>query len=315
MTFSKLGLMAVLSGLAIALLAIACSGEPSPSGDTSGAPEAPAGEQSGGADRDLSGSDGSGGVGGPSTGGGLPLESQLDRKIVRTATLELGVEDVGAAVRQVETAATTAGGFVSQSNVFIDEPAPDGDAVEAPERTQTATVTIRVPAEAYAGVMEQLRGIAKEVTSERSEAAEVTEEYTDLQSRLRNLEATETSYLELLAKATAVEDILLVQDRLNGVRLEIEQVQGRINLLDSLTELATITVQLSVPAAGGQTDGGQNWAQEAWDAAWEASEDAAVALGSVAIVGGVLLLWLAIPAFVVFVVWRRFGSRPHVGPS
>src|SRR3972149_7655643 len=115
--------------------------------------------------------------------------------------------------------------------------------------------------------MEQPRGIAKQVRSERSEASEVTEEYTDLEARLRNLEATEASYLELLTGAGDIPDILLVQDRLSQVRQEIEQVQGRINLLDNLTDLATITIQLSLPAAavGG---GGRDWGQEAWGGGW-----------------------------------------------
>jgi hypothetical protein len=257
-----------------------------------------------------------GGVGGaPAEGGSLPLPQLLDRKIIRTATLELEVENVAMAVQEVESVAVAAGGFVSESNVFIDEPSDaEGDGGGEPKRTQSATVTIRVPAEVYTTVVSQLRDIAEEVRSERSEAAEVTEEYTDLQARLRNLEATEVSYLELLAKAAEIPDILTVQDRLNGVRLEIEQVQGRINLLDSLTDLATITVRLTLPAAvGEEPDGGKGWAEEAWDAAWEGSEDALVALGTIAIVGGVALVWLAVPALVGLAAWRRFGSRRPSG--
>ncbi len=94
------------------------------------------------------------------------------------------------------------------------------------------------------------------------------------------------------------------------MRLEIEQVQGRINLLDSLTDLATITVQLTLPVVSAEEpDGGQGWAAEAWDAAWEGSQDAMVALGTVGIVGGVVLVWLAIPALVVLAAWRLFGWR------
>jgi len=301
----KSGLIAVLPAIVIALIVAGCSGESPVGNGDSRAVDSLSVTESGDSAGDVAATD----AGGPATGGGLPLPSQLDRKIVRTANLELEVEDVSAAVREVEGAAVAAGGFVSESNVFIDQPEPDdGGSVEAPRRTQTATVTIRVPAGEYGGVMEQLRGIAKQIRSERSEASEVTEEYTDLEARLRNLEATEASYLELLTGAGEIPDILLVQDRLSQVRLEIEQVQGRINLLDNLTDLATITIQLSLPAAavGG---GGKNWAQKAWDVAWEGSQETAKALGSIAIVGGVALLWLAIPALVGFAAWRRFGWR------
>ena len=235
----------------------------------------------------------------------LPQPKVQDRKIVRNATLELQVENVVAGVQQIDDAATAAGGFVSSSNVFVDTQDDGGDKIQ---RTQTATVTIRVPADAYSTVMSKLRGIAKETVSEMSDASEVTEEYTDLQARLRNVEATEQQYLELLNKAATIDEILTVQDRLNQVRLEIEQVTGRINVLNNLTDFATITVQLSLPPVIAQSDD-QNWAEEAWDASWETSKDAMVALGTVAIVGGVFLAWLAVPMTALLVIWRLFGRR------
>lgn len=262
--------------------------------------------------------------GGPATGAPAgdgvapPLPQLLDRKIVRNATIGLGVEDVGAAVQSVESIALGAGGFVSSSSVFIEEPPqplplPEEDA-EPPERTQTASVTIRVPAAAYASVMSQLRGIAKEVESESSQASDVSEEFADLEARLRNLGATEARYLDLLSRAETIPDILALQDRLNSVRLEIETTQGRINLLNNLTDLATITTQLRpfVPAAEPPAE--QGWAEEAAAAAWERSQEAMQVLGTVAIVTGVVLAWLAVPALALVVGWRLLG-RPRRGEA
>jgi len=157
-------------------------------------------------------------------------------------------------------------------------------------------------------VIGQLRSMAEQVKSESSEASEVTEEYTDLQARLRNQEATEAQLLELLNKAETIPDILAVQDKVSQVRLEIERVQGRINVLDSLTSMATITVELAafVPQERG---GDQGWAANAWDVAWEGSQITVVVLGSTAIVGAMVLAWLAIPALVIAFVWWRFGKR------
>jgi hypothetical protein len=287
------------------VVAAACSAEPLVDNESFEAPGEPAdaGGELGQPDAlvGISGEDGS-----------LPLLQLVDRKIIRTARLELEVENVRAAVAEVEDIAVAAGGFVSGSSVFIDEPSKsdDGDD-EPPRRTETATVTIRVPADAYRSVVGQLRGVAEEVKSESSEASEVTEEYTDLQARLRNQEATEAQLLELLTKAETIPDILTVQDRISQVRLEIERVQGRINVLDSLTDLATITVQLAALVPPAEEPGEQGWAEEAWDAAWEGSQTAAMVLGTVAIVGGVVLAWLAVPALVITIViaiaWWRFG--------
>lgn len=256
-----------------------------------------------------------GGVGGPafdSTGdssngepGGSSSQSLLDRKIVRTATLKLTVENVGTGVSDVERITTTAGGFVSGSNMTFEN--PDGD---ESERRQVATLTIRVPSSAYASVMSQLRGVAEEVTSETSNASEVTEEYTDLQSRLRTLEATESQYLELLSRADTIEDILTVQDRLDTVVSEIEQTKGRMNLLDDLTDLATITVELNLPLVPAQhPSDGKGWAQETWDTAWATSQDTLKVLGTIGIALGVLAIWLAIPGTLGLIGWRLYEQR------
>jgi hypothetical protein len=77
----------------------------------------------------------------------------------------------------------------------------------------------------------------------------MTEEYTDIASRLRNLEATEQELLALLREvrerpnATA-EDILNVHRRVTEVRQEIEQLKGRQQYLDNVVALATIIVEL-----------------------------------------------------------------------
>ncbi len=251
-------------------------------------------------------------AGGPFGGGDAPpLPDLIGRKIVRDATISLEVEDVSASVQRVESIAAGAGGFVSASSVFVeDAPEPVGEDVSPPRRTQSATVTIRVPSGAYTAVMNQLRGLADEVQSESSTTSDVSEEFADLEARQRNLEATEATYLALLGKAETIPDILSLQDRINSVRLEIERIQGRINLLNDLSDLATILVQLRPPAPVVEEPSQPGWAQEVWEGAWDTSKDAMQALGTAAIVIGVVLAWLAVPALVIAVVWRLFGRRP-----
>ncbi|MFQ6019238.1 MAG: DUF4349 domain-containing protein, partial [Dehalococcoidia bacterium] len=158
-------------------------------------------------------------AGSPSGGGDVapPLPQVGARKIVRNASLELEVEDVLRAVQRVESIAAGAGGFVASSSVFTEEPPQplplEGDRAlseeegegqvrdaEPPQRTRTAIITIRVPAGEHRAVLNRLRGIAEEVRGESSSTSDVTEEFTDLEARLRNLEATEATYLSLLAK-------------------------------------------------------------------------------------------------------------------
>ncbi len=271
---------------------------------------------------DLSATGGVGG--GPDSGKALGLGGTtdpliLDRQIIRTATVELTVDDVPGAVQRIETAAAAAGGFVAGSSITVEQQPPPDDPDEEQEIRQRGTITIRVPAETYATVMSTLRGIVedpRDITSLTEDTSEVTEEYADLQARLRNLEATEAQYLELLTQAESINDVLLVQDRLNNVRLQIEQVQGRIQLLDDLTSMATITAHLSLPPLviqAVQPEPEPSWAEEAWENAWNASEDALEALGVAAITGGVVMVWLLIPGALLLGGWWVFSSRRGTG--
>lgn len=230
--------------------------------------------------------------------------SLLDRKIVQTASLELRVEEVGPSFEEVSRIATAAGGFVASSTF------------SRTDDQEVASVTIRVPASQYQDVLRQLRGLAVEVENESSQATDVSEEYTDLSARLRNLEATEAQYLLLLGEAKEIGDILQIQDRINSTRGQIEQVQGRLNLLDSMTDMATITAHLR-PEAAPVVDaepGGPNPAESAADA-WEASLDVLRGIASGLVTAAVFSWWflppLALLAFVaVRLLPRAFSARP-----
>jgi hypothetical protein len=222
-----------------------------------------------------------------------------DRKIVQTASLRLQVNDVGESFDAVGRVASSAGGFVASSNLAF-----QGD-------DQVASVTIRVPAARYQDVLSQLRGLGVKVVSETSSAGDVTDQYTDLASRLRNLQATETQLLTLLGRANDISDILQVQDRLNDVRGQIEQIQGRMNLLDNLTDQATISVSLAPVVAGKVSDtGGTNLGDDA-SRAWD---DSIAFLGDIA--GGVIRVvvfawWVPIFALPLIFVGLRLRNRPH----
>lgn len=253
---------------------------------------------------------GSGGIG---TGGTVASSGQIiDQKIQRTTTITVTVDNVLDAVSKIQAAATGAGGYVSQQSINETAGPPDEDG--KPTKQQVATVQIRVPSESYEIVMSGLRGIAKEVTAENSQTTEVTAQYTDFQSQLRNLQATEKQYLALLERAGTIEEILTVSDRLASVRLQIEQVQGQINLLDNLTSLATITVNVSLPAPAIEMTVEEpvkepNFARQALDDAWEASEDVLEFMAVAAITAAVVMVWVLVPGALLLAGWRLFGGR------
>lgn len=163
----------------------------------------------------------------------------LDRMVIRTAQLAIEVTDVEPALAQVRQIAQQGGGFVSGSTTRVEK-------VNDTERT-IADLTIQVRSETADATVSALRGLGK-VTSESSGSQDVTEEYVDLDSNLRNLQASEAAILKLLDKATRIEDVLALQRELTSIRGQIERIQGRKRFLERRTDMATIAVSLRLPA-------------------------------------------------------------------
>ena len=80
-------------------------------------------------------------------------------------------------------------------------------------------------------------------------AVDVTATYVDLTARLNALEATRAQFLQILAKAQSIGDILAVEAQITPVQTQIEQLQGQQQVLDDQTSFATLAVHVAVPAA------------------------------------------------------------------
>jgi hypothetical protein len=158
----------------------------------------------------------------------------FDRMIIRTVTMTLAVGNVQEAFHTVEQIVAEQNGYLSSSQIR-----QDGDRM-------TATMTLRVPADpaTYQMTLERLRKVADRVIDEQAQAQDVTEEYVDIDARLRTLKASEENLLALLAKATRVEDNLQIQRELTNVRSQIEQIQGRKQALERRADMATINLTI-----------------------------------------------------------------------
>ena len=157
----------------------------------------------------------------------------IQRMIVRTSNITLMVSDVSTALDKIAKLAEDSQGFVVSSNQWKDNGALLG------------TITIRVPAGEFDNAMSTLRGMADEVTSENTSAQDVTEEYTDLNSTLTNLQATEAQLLEIMKKAVTVDDILAVQNQLTNIQGQIETTKGRMKYLEQTSATSLISVSLT----------------------------------------------------------------------
>ena len=159
-----------------------------------------------------------------------------ERLVIKTGNLSLLVKNTQETVEKVKSLAQEKGGFVlSARTYFTDEK----------EQHLKGTVTIKVPNTQFEETIKELKDLALKVTSEHVQGQDVTEEYTDLESRLRNLEAAEEQLLEIMQRAGEISDVLEVQRELTNTRRQIESIKGRMEYLEKSADMSTITVHIA----------------------------------------------------------------------
>ena len=170
-------------------------------------------------------------------GGAAPAVSD-QRLIVRNGDMSLVVNDVTDTRDEIIRLAERLGGFVVSSYI-------SGEGQE-----MRGSISIRVPDEEFQPTLTELRKLAVRVESESTNSRDVTEEYTDLQARLNNAEATEKQYVTLLSQAKNVEETLKIYEALSQVRREIEQIKGQMQYLERTTSMSLISIQLRPQGSG-----------------------------------------------------------------
>jgi hypothetical protein len=160
--------------------------------------------------------------------------SLTEQQIIKSGRLDLEVTKISEALDKISSLLAEVEGFISNSDIRTRD-----------DETQYGTVTLRVPVKEFEKTVAGLKKIAKVVNSENISGVDVTEEFVDMEARLKNLRIEEGQYQEILKRAVKIEDILKVNEYLFNVRGEIEGIEGRIKYLSNLTDLATIEVSLS----------------------------------------------------------------------
>jgi hypothetical protein len=180
----------------------------------------------------LVGVDGSDSVDKQNEGQGLTAPPPaLPRKIIYDATIDLVVDSLNGLEASITDVVKRHGGFLSGSDVSSQV-----------STQRTATWRVRVPVDRFEDFVRAV-GRLGEVRSSHVGSQDVTEEYFDLEARIRNKQEEEKRLLKHLADSTGkLEDILKVEHELTRVRGEVEQMQGRLRFLANRADLSTVTI-------------------------------------------------------------------------
>ena len=197
-----------------------------------------------------------------------------------------------------------------------------GDAVGSTTTTSDngdifGSVTVRVPVANFEDLLVGVGDIGT-IRNRDVDSTDVSAEFTDLESRLRHLQAQERFYLGLFDQAESVEDAIRVQQQLDGIQNAIEKIQGRMNFLDDRTSFSTLTVELFEPGAGAPllepeeptTD------RPTFGRYWDTARDTFVNVVGAMLVVLVFIAPLLVPALIVGALWmsHRRQRRPVPPP-
>jgi hypothetical protein len=169
------------------------------------------------------------------------ISAALERKIIRDADLTMEVPSTTETQRRVTSIAEAHGGFVVTSE------AKQRETSEPAKRTLDIKLVVRVPANQFGTALNEIEGLATNLTQRNVTGQDVTEEFIDLEARLKTQKALEAQFLEIMRQANKVTDALEVQRQIADVRTEIEKLEGRRRFLESRTSLSTITINIQSP--------------------------------------------------------------------
>lgn len=161
-----------------------------------------------------------------------PEESNVSqyRKLIKNAQLRYEVTNLALALAKIRTQAENLGGYVADER--------SGEH----EHERWNSLAVKVPTEQFESFLELIsKGVSKFDTREIS-SLDVTEEFTDLQTRIASKRKIEQRYLEILKTAKTVEDILKVEAQAGNIRVEIERMEGRLKYLSHQTSLSTLNI-------------------------------------------------------------------------
>src|SRR5262245_4060649 len=176
----------------------------------------------------------------------IPLDSAgaaqaFMRKVIQNAEMTIETDKPEEGQQKIGVIAEKHGGFVVISESKHNEAASQNVA------STEVNVVVRVPAQNFQATIDEIRAVGGRILHEKSSGQDVTEEYIDLEARIRTKKALEAQFLDIMKQAHRISDAMEVQTQLAEVRTEIERLEGRRRFLENQSALSTINITLHTP--------------------------------------------------------------------
>lgn len=232
----------------------------------------------------------------------------VERMVIHNANLSISVADPPQSMDAVSQMAEEMDGYVVSANLYH-------TTLESGVRVPRASITIRVPSERLNEALGRIKEESdQDPLSESIDSQDITSDYVDLQSRLRNLEKAEAQLTEIMESAEETEDVLSVYNELVRVQEQIELIKGQMKYYEESARLSSISTEIIADAAiQPLTIGGWQPVGVAKDAL-QALINTLKFLANAAIWIGIYILPVLLVLYLVFflplsLVWRAWRKR------
>lgn len=176
-------------------------------------------------------------VGAVATGGStIPV---MERKLIKNGDVSFKTKSLTETKSRIKAELLSVNGYIAKENVFDFSQNPSEE------------LTVRVPAKDFDKFLEKILEGAVEIDSKHIDIQDVSEEFVDIEARLKNKKQLESKYQELLVKATNMDDILRIEKEISYIREEIESTEGRLRYLSNQVGYSTLRINYYEHRASG----------------------------------------------------------------
>jgi hypothetical protein len=158
-----------------------------------------------------------------------PFDTQ--RKIIKTGELSFETANAAKTREMAFQKVAELGGYIAEDNA------------QYYSESVTYHLSLRIPAEKFEDLLEIISTNVQKLDSKNIKASDVTEEFIDIEARIKTKKELETRYKELLKRANSVEDILRIEHEAGALRTEIESFEGRLKYLKDRVAFSTLTLR------------------------------------------------------------------------
>lgn len=163
---------------------------------------------------------------------GVDVAAGLNKKLIYKANITMEVEDYGTAQSEVRNLVTLTGGYII------------GFTENMSDYEKGGTFIMKVPAAGFSPFLDKLEQIKNEGIQRSIEGQDVSEEYVDLEARLKAKQLMEKQYIDFMSKATKSSDLVAFANELGAIQESIEHIKGRMRYIDQNVSFSTVELRL-----------------------------------------------------------------------